>query len=405
MTILALGYEPVQQSLAQLSGSYITPVSFSFGWPVYALRLLLAVLGKASLMPEPDYNVTVVNLSNGITRLNKSWVLGRILRDYDYWKPKKIDGEVKRVLNEADYKARDKEKRLALEEGRRENPINPRIQAGLVIAAFRRAPNKSEGKSRMDVVYYSGIVVTVLQLHIASVMCIHYQENPSYLVLAITAVGTALAYGTGALPQWAAEKWACRRLAPGMTKNVALTLGNGAQHALVIAGEKGALDLEDLANGTAHVPTMLKTRIFAVISAIAWTALSLSVTSIPDKYAWFLLGIGVLGSVQNLLVARSPRKPESMGLQLEMDNGLQVIGNVKVERALDELEEKFPPFGENLLKVFFPDGLREDEKRRWKGRTEARLRRETEEQQAREEAQRRSELESRRVVSMETEEV
>jgi hypothetical protein len=71
----------VQKALAQASGGYFTPVCFSFGWVTYSLNAIISIIGDGRLLPEPDYPVKVYNLKNGYVRDNKSWIIGRLLRD------------------------------------------------------------------------------------------------------------------------------------------------------------------------------------------------------------------------------------------------------------------------------------------------------------------------------------
>ncbi|KAJ9643885.1 hypothetical protein H2199_003751 [Coniosporium tulheliwenetii] len=336
MTALALSYEIVQQSLAQLSGSYLAPVSFSFGWSVYALKLLWASINNNRLMPEPDIACIAINTSNGITRQNKSWVLGRVLRDYEtYWRPTEVKKEVDDVIEQARYDRQARENELAAKENREPNTMPKPSQAGLVISIFRAPLIRSP-------------------LLIAGTLYGLNRDPANAAILGITVIGTVLAFVTGALPQWAIEKWACRRLSAGKLKTVAITRGMGSQHVLIIDGGAGALDLEDLANPNAILQTMWKTRIWAVISALLWAGLTVFVTSIPNERAWFLLGIGALGSVQNLIAARAPRQPEGLGLPIEKGYKVKVIGRSKVMRALRDLEKDYPGIGLSLLKTFSP---------------------------------------------------
>lgn len=75
----------VQKALAQLSGTGLVPVAFSFGWVVYSVQALSSMIGTGRLMPAtPDLTSVVINLSSGHQRANRSWILGRLLRDWNY---------------------------------------------------------------------------------------------------------------------------------------------------------------------------------------------------------------------------------------------------------------------------------------------------------------------------------
>jgi hypothetical protein len=87
--LLIIGGEIVQKALAQLTGGRIVPVAFSFGWVAYAFSTIVAMVGEGRLMPEPDYPCKVINTENGYTRENRSWIIGRMLRDSE----PALDGE------------------------------------------------------------------------------------------------------------------------------------------------------------------------------------------------------------------------------------------------------------------------------------------------------------------------
>src|SRR5258708_2261148 len=84
--LMLVGGDIVQKALAQLVGVrigfrpkvpwiYLTPVAFSFGWVAYAFTTLSSVFSDCRLMPAPDTDIKVINLSNGYERDNNSWVL------------------------------------------------------------------------------------------------------------------------------------------------------------------------------------------------------------------------------------------------------------------------------------------------------------------------------------------
>lgn len=63
-------------------------------------------------------------------------------------------------------------------------------------------------------------------------------------VFTITVVGTVLALALGSLPQWRAEKFACRQ---NSSKTIIITKWNDSGYAMVNFGCRRGLDLEDLA--------------------------------------------------------------------------------------------------------------------------------------------------------------
>ena len=310
-------------------------------------------------MPEPDLPSIIINAESGYTRTNHNWVLGRILRDFDYWKPNQVRDVLKQILDDARRADVENAKKKGIE------PPPPRERAGLCISIFCTIPiptgvtphpaGRNVNTPTRDWVFYSGILCAIIQLAIASIPCALYGQWPT---LMITGWGILLAFACGLFPQWKAEKWHGRHRAKG----VALTRGNGAQDVIVIISDEHGLDLEDLA-GLGEVETSLLTRILATLVAIQWMALLITVGGI-DENTWYLLAVGAVGMVQNSVVAGASRKPGSFGLHLDLKS-VEVIGDAKVMEALKKAEDRHPRLGASLLNTFFPGNLREDEKKYW----------------------------------------
>jgi hypothetical protein len=313
-------------------------------------------IGDKKLMPGPDYSSIVINAKNGNVRANRSWVLGRVLRDFDYWKPSAIEDAVQNQLNDAqmaDWAAEKERAGKAPDDGTISMPAR-RKRAGLCISVFSTSSARRAGQPANDWVFYSGILVAIFQLGIASIPCALYDQ---WSILLITACGTLLASLSGSLPQWKAEKWQCRR----GSKTVILTQGNGAQHAIVVIGAGDALNLEDLAVSDGEKSSLLL-KIFAAFLATLWLVFLVSVAGVKEN-TWFLLAVGGLGMMHNVLVAETPRKPKAFGLHLEL---LEVIGHRETMQALMNLEDKHPGVGTSLVPTFFPGKLRDNEERFWK---------------------------------------
>ena len=203
--LLIIGGDIIQTALAQLTASSVfVPVAFSFGWVAYAFSTIANIVGEGRLMPAPDYPCRVINTGSGYPRENQSWVIGRLLRD----------GE--RILNE---------EALCIEVYQAKNGHPP---AGVLVRGWS---------------WWFGVVTIAIQLGVAAIPFGLYYD---WGVFMITVAGTGLALVTGALPQWKAEKNACRK---GSRKTIAITRGNGARHVMVIIGRGRGLDLEDLSGG------------------------------------------------------------------------------------------------------------------------------------------------------------
>jgi len=84
-------------------------------------------------------------------------------------------------------------------------------------------------------------------------------------------------------------------------------------------------------------------------------------------HTWYLLAVGGVGMLQNIAVAGAPRRPEALGLPLELvseDDG-GVFAEPKVMWTLMALEERYEGYGRSLLPEFFPGKLRPWEEEWW----------------------------------------
>lgn len=287
----------IQKALGQMTGGLLVPVAFSFGWVAYSFSTLMAIAGDGRLMPEPDYDAKVINVANGYTRDNKSWVIGRLLRDFT-------------------------------------TPLDDGI--GLKVTIFE-AITKEEAKIKkaLDWTWWFGAIVIAVQTVLAAIPQILYDD---WGILITTAIGIILSLITSALPQWRFEKWACRKQTK---KTVCITGGNGTRHVMVIIGKERGLDLEDLAAaasprlrrigeagrlskkaGKQHDEVVMigdypaayvVTQLSCLILAAAWIVFLITVSSLVDNQ-WFLMGVGGLGCYRtSLLLERvGPKAPAGL---------------------------------------------------------------------------------------------
>lgn len=332
--LLLVGGDVLQQALAQQSGDiFPTPVVFSFGWVGYAFTALLSVVGSERLMPSPPAPSSIIfSTQHGYPRNNESWILNRILRDYEkLWMPVQAKEKLQNMLKTAKVP-----------------------KTGLCITVFRASKAETAGVPRRDLYWFSGYVVAIFQLGIAAVP---WATNGEWEIFLLTAVGTALAFITGSLPQWRKERWGCRR---NSKKTFVLSDGNGAQHVLVVQGAGRSLDLEDLAATSEKNGSTWTTLIFATL-ATCWTVLLLAVSGIQSQ-SWILVAIGSVGMAHTVIIAGAPRRPAWFGIHLDY---CEVFAEKKVMTALQAVETAFPGVGRSMLSVFFPGPLREEELQWW----------------------------------------
>ncbi|KAG5945547.1 hypothetical protein E4U53_006696 [Claviceps sorghi] len=359
--LLILGGDVIGRALAQTAGTR---------WVAYSVSMVGSAVGENKLMPVADFSCKVINGRTGHVRDNASWIIGRLVRDFAYWKNRGPGRDGRAAAGAGGREARgedtiqrrvnelldDKWKQLreATEKG---DPEPPRpTQAGLCVSVYE-AGTASKCPRLRGPLAWIGIATAVLQLGIAVVP---WARHGDWSVFLVTAAGTFLALVTTQLPQWAREKWSCRDKA---NKTVVLTRGNGSQHAIVVVSRGLGLDLEDLASGSPgdeDAPSRL-TRAYTCVLAVAWILLLVAAAGIKAQ-TWFLLGVGALGMAENLFEAGRRREPESYGIPLRFK---EVIARTSVMGTLYEVEDKYPRLGWSMLPTFFPGMLRDDEMKRW----------------------------------------
>lgn len=368
--LMLVGGDIVQKALAQLVGVrisprptgpwiYLTPVAFSFGWVAYAFTSLSSVFGDCRLMPQPDTDIKVINLSNGYERDNNSWVLSRLLRDHES------------AVDRADLSADDKV-----------TPNNSTGQVSLKIDIFIADPVRSQGPHAGKTWYVCWAIIVVQQV-IAAIPWWVYGDWGIFLV---TITGTFFALVTGALPQWTAEKWSAPLLRND--KTVALTRGNGHQYVMVIIGGKDAWDLEAMASARQNVRR--ETRWISLTLTLFWTLLLITVSGLGE-HTWYLVGVGGLGMLQNIYMSATKMSKEAVNVRFQAYHDRPTITGYQsssghkqslkdddpdntdtdadlgedipdpdvrdVMGALMELEKTIPKAGAALVPVFFPGSV------------------------------------------------
>ena len=169
--LLLLGPDVITQAIAQLAGGTFTPVTFSFGWVAYAVSALSSVGGENKLMPLASNGVSieVMNGATGHSRINSSWVIGRIVRDYEKWMHR--DSRARHLQNRLDKRAADKAKLVG--KGRHDEAAKLRLpaRAGLCVAIYEPSVTSVAGVPKHDLVYCSGFITALFQLGIAAIPC------------------------------------------------------------------------------------------------------------------------------------------------------------------------------------------------------------------------------------------
>ena len=300
-------------------------------------------------MPSSSSPLLVITAKNGYVRNNHSWVLDRIMRDYDGW----ADAAVKKRLNEM---LDERHAYLQAKVGK-DSAVPRPGQTGLCVSIYESSTEQVAGEPTRNLTYWSGLATVVIQLAIATISVVRLHD---WGIMLVTIVGITLTFITGALPQWRDEKWPCRR---GSHNTYILTRGNGAQHASIILGNGKGLNLEDMAtDGQMQAPTSrLPTRICLATLSVLWVGLLIAAAGLRTN-TWLLLAIGGIGMAQNVLVAGWRCDPSSLGMHLDFRG---VIGEMAAMDTLLAVEASFPSAGTSLLPIFFPGKLLPHEVEQW----------------------------------------
>lgn len=323
--LMLIGGDIVQRAVAQLAGTGpgpFCPVAFSFGWLAYSVSALTSAVGDGRLLPKPDLNMYVVNAKTGYTRDNASWVVARLLRDHEV---RKFKG------------------------------------GSLAIAFYHTAddPARAAGVPSRDWLYWSGVLVICAQLAIA---VIPGSLHGNWVVLAVTAGGTVLALVGSGLGQWRDEKYAARPIPKTGREVVVLTRGNGSTFAMVVISEGVGIRVEDLAGGRDKRRTI--TSVMTGTLFILWLVLLLTVEGLEGD-AWYLLAVGGLGMIQNVLAAGVTRSADALGFHFNEPAKGDLIKENKVMQTLMKAEEREPGVGLSLLPLYFPGDLWPQEQVYW----------------------------------------
>jgi hypothetical protein len=105
------------------------------------------------------------------------------------------------------------------------------------------------------------------------------------------------------------------------------------------------------------------TQVSCLILAFLWIVFLITVAGLR-QHTWYLLLIGALGMIQNVVIAGVSRGPSAMGIHLTKVKSIQ---QVKVMDALMDLELDQKGCGRSLLPEFFNGKLRPEEEKWWDG--------------------------------------
>ncbi|KAK5700176.1 hypothetical protein LTR17_023170, partial [Elasticomyces elasticus] len=334
----------------------------------YAVSGLRSAMGENRLMPKPELECMVINAKSGYARANHSWILSRLVRDFEHWRSVAAEVEKKKKLQHlrdcienqrVSSKHRTGDSYVDESRAKPHNPPDAlpkpqdaRVALRITIWECISSPGQGSG----DLCYWLGFVVSLGQLGISAIPWGLYGE---WFTLFATATGTTLAYLSGALPQWVEEKSVTKRLSK--SKAIFLTQGNGSDEVILILCHKGDIDIEALASPRRVISSPFTTRVLSSILAVMWVAFLITVAS-WEQHSWYLVGVGMIGILHNVATAGAPRQPRAWGIDLQY---VDTIVEDKVMKVLHRVEELYPRAGLSLLPEFFPGDLFPRETKLW----------------------------------------
>ncbi|KAJ8105435.1 hypothetical protein ONZ43_g7428 [Nemania bipapillata] len=128
--LLLVGGDVISMALAQLSG----------GWVSYATGAINAAVGQNKLMLPADTPCMVINAENKQSRGNGSWILGRVMRDFEYWMGRPVREKVTEVKKSKYQYDMDQ----AMKNGKDVQSVQYPAHAGLVVSFWKTRGNGAQ---------------------------------------------------------------------------------------------------------------------------------------------------------------------------------------------------------------------------------------------------------------------
>lgn len=363
----------MSKAIAQLSGDWITPASFSFGWVSYTFGALLSAFGDGIFLPHPDFPAKIITVKNAGSRPNESWIVARLIRDLELATEKRFSDETWRLDTSLMVSVYD-----SMPDIHRDDEAEKELEK----------PPKNAPK---DIVWWSYLVVCIAQLVVAAWPLYRPNHERNWSILMITGTGILLSLLTGSSWQFKREKFGCRK---NSKQDYLLTQGNGHTHAFLIRHREANSTLHPQRTEPSHVGVSLNledlaipgkyrarrySRALAVVNAVLWIFYLITVGGLTVDI-WPLFIVGSIGMVHNIVTASVTRTPAAHGFHMKLKNATthqntiigqhptdRRSGKPKVMSVLFDLEAAYPGAGIALLPEFFTGKLSQEEDERWQG--------------------------------------
>ncbi|KAI4706408.1 hypothetical protein J4E89_008823 [Alternaria sp. Ai002NY15] len=335
IVLMLLGPEIIQKSFAITTTiSKTESPCFGFGWLAYSLSLLSSVTsGSGGLMPKPECDVKVLDMKTGKRRLNKEFVVARLLRDLEY---RSTSTSVESYMDPS---------------------------SDIVVEILQPTGTSSASTSFRNLLQSGSLMTAILQFCLAGAFWFYYADLSSLLLLSISIL---LIEATASLPAWTAQKHAsCTRNSQNGAYALIRDTDSPPSHIYII---QPSLTASTKAEGmTTHhaTSTNASNPCISPIILIAGGFLNqaLLYTQLSDNAAIAMLIIMFVGTMSNIAIVAVPRVPQIDGMKLGSVGVMK--GEGSVVEVLKDVEAAFEGYGDVLMKQCFPEMIE-----KWEGGTE-----------------------------------
>ncbi|KAL8690824.1 MAG: hypothetical protein Q9218_003820 [Villophora microphyllina] len=214
-----------------------------------------------------------------------------------------------------------------------------------------------------DGIWFFAWTRIIVQFLVALLPLICYGDAST---LVLTSSGTNLALFCGWLPRWKEEKWCGRE---NTKHDFCLLEGSGGLHVMVVCGNGEGWNFEDLAGGRVLDCNYIGVSTFVQI--LLWVRLLVAVAR-EEGQTWFLMTVGGVGILQNIIIAGYGRRASAFKFYLRKRKGLH---HPQVRDALCQLEEEVPDAGCALRPIWSSRRATESDNEAFEGAVARRNRR------------------------------
>ncbi|KAI4608394.1 hypothetical protein J4E83_009199 [Alternaria metachromatica] len=325
IVLTLLGPELIQKAFAVTTAiSKTESPCFGFGWLAYSLSLLSSVTSiSGDVMPKPECDVKVLDMSTGKRRSNKEFAVARLLRDLEY---RSTSTSVESYMDPS---------------------------SDIVVEILQPTGISSASTSFRNLLQSGSLMTVILQFCLAGAFWFYYGDLSPLLLLSISIL---LIEATASLPVWTAQKTASStRNSRDGTYALMRDTDSPPSHIYIIQPSPTASTNAEGMTAHHDTSTNASNPCVSPIILIAGAFLSqaLLYTQLSDNAAIAMLLIMFVGTISNIAIVAVPRVPQVDGAELRSVGVMK--GEGSVVEVLKGVEAAFEGYGDVLLKQCFPE--------------------------------------------------